>query len=77
MRFSIHASTTTAPSPTDAGWVTLNAFVAMPAGQKTGTSITKPAIWFGANQTSRYIRVEVQSSGYRAGFQAVNGFLCQ
>lgn len=78
-RFSIHASTTTAPAGDDAGWVTLADFDSMPGAVKVGTRITKPGIWSGANQTSRFVRVEVKGDGgtYRTGYRAVKGFLCQ
>jgi hypothetical protein len=78
-RFAVHPSTTTAPSATDAGWVNVDAsFKAMPTAEKSGQTITKPGFWFGSNQTSRFIRVEVQGQGvYRSGLRAVKGFLCQ
>ena len=79
MRFSVHASTTTAPAATDAGWVTLTSgFDTLPTPQQTGNVVTKPGIWSGANQTSRFIRVEIQGTqSSRTGIQAVKGFLCQ
>jgi len=79
-RFAIHSSTTTAPSPTDAGWVNLSSsFTTMPVAQKDGATVLRPGSWFGANQTSRFNRVEVQGGEVvpRSAFRAVKGFLCQ
>jgi len=78
-RFSVHADTTTAPAGDDAGWVALDNFASMTEAAKTGSRILKPGIWSGANQTSRFIRVEVKGNGqtYRTGYRAVKGFLCQ
>lgn len=79
VRYSVHASTTTAPSATDSGWVTLSTgFDAVPTAEEVDNVISKPGIWSGTNQTSRFIRVEVQGNqSYRAGFRGVKGFLCQ
>ena len=51
----------------------------MPTAQKDGATVMRPGVWFGANQTSRFIRVEVQGGQIvsRSAFRAVKGFLCQ
>jgi hypothetical protein len=78
MRVSVHASTTTAPAYNDGGWVTLttNPFAVSPT-LSDGTTLTRPGVWFGSNQTSRFIRIETTNTSYRMGIQAVKGFLCQ
>jgi hypothetical protein len=77
VRYSVHASTTTAPSASDPGWVTLTAgFDAVPSGERLGTTMIKPGVWNGSNQTSRFIRIEIKGTGYRTGFQGLKGFIC-
>lgn len=78
VRFSRHASTTSAPAYNDAGWIPLTAgFDTLSNGVDSSNVISLPWTVSVAPVATRYLRVEVKNAQYSTAIRNVKMFLCQ